>query len=96
MHSELCPVCKGSGVIQQYPINDSTNGQPSVKLCHACNGRGYLYVPDASDYYPPYQPYPPSDGNTPWTITWTCYIDNIKYIWKYNEQNKSWYVQCTP
>jgi hypothetical protein len=52
MHSELCPVCKGSG-----KINDIT--------CHGCNGKGWVEVKNGESYtftYPltfPSFPQPP-------------------------------------
>ena len=39
-HAESCPVCHGSGKIDQ---NDST---ASTKPCHGCHGLGWVTVHD--------------------------------------------------
>jgi hypothetical protein len=107
MHVELCPVCKGSGVIQLLPTNDFTNAQPSTKPCHACDGRGYLYVPDASDYWKPYvPPYQPDNPYYPdrWTVTWdVIYHKDAKSqsfdvntcTFYYNNNSKRVELHCT-
>ena len=75
MHSELCPVCHGTGEVDRAAF-DSTD--TSKKPCHGCNGRGWVevkddkgptvypvlpktpwIVPDPLPYVPPYEPYVP-------------------------------------
>ncbi len=79
MHSEICPVCKGTG-----KIFDKTN-TTAFKTCYGCGGKGWVEIRDdsgwAQPWYPnpnpwPYNPYP----LTPWYpptgpyyyITYTC------------------------
>ena len=42
-HSEVCPVCKGVGMVyeQGYSITSA-----SRVTCHGCNGAGWVIVPD--------------------------------------------------
>lgn len=35
MHSEKCPVCNGFGTLKYGEI-----------VCHACEGKGYIFVPN--------------------------------------------------
>lgn len=64
-HSELCPVCKGSGkIIKDNP--STTSNIPSTEICHGCNGLGWVTVQDNNQqmfpvpYYPlPYYPWAP-------------------------------------
>ena len=39
MHSELCPVCEGSGQWWDPQTN-------KVRTCHGCGGLGWVAVPD--------------------------------------------------
>lgn len=42
MHAEICPVCKGKGlIVDEY----STSSWPT-KTCHGCGGSGWVTVPD--------------------------------------------------
>ena len=81
MHSELCPVCKGKGKIPN-DLSEGSTTAPYEKTCHACNGVGYILVPDEHPYWPePYYPpqpyYPPFyidpnyiDPNIVWCFLW--------------------------
>ena len=78
-HSEICPVCGGSGKITKD--DNTTAGRREVK-CHGCNGNGWITV--GIDYPPPHYPptypiYPvnPYVPYTPWEpykITWRVRI----------------------
>ena len=55
-HSEICPVCQGSGryrkVIDPNCIGykDTSIGLCSYEtICHGCNGKGWVVVPDVND-----------------------------------------------
>lgn len=37
--AQKCPVCNGFGTLKYGSI-----------LCHACEGRGYILIPDQKDY----------------------------------------------
>lgn len=44
MKTEVCPVCKGSGIYKEY-FNYSINTAPDIqKTCHGCNGKGWIVV----------------------------------------------------
>lgn len=46
-HSEICPVCKGSGKYRQYPTTDLTVQVSYIEtVCHGCSGTGWIVVPD--------------------------------------------------
>ena len=74
MHAEQCPVCYGKGVVPDEIGMGSTAS--ATKTCHACQGRGYIFVPDPTDMYPtipepqpwPWYPYFPTPP--PYYITW--------------------------
>lgn len=38
-HAELCPVCKGTGKVNE-------------KECHGCQGKGWIEIGDSIPYYP--------------------------------------------
>lgn len=43
-HSEICPVCKGTGKYKEY-----TNYSCSIyseHTCHGCNGKGWVTIND--------------------------------------------------
>ena len=63
MHSEICPVCHGEGTI---PVIGMTTSTDPRKTCHACNGAGYILVPDEHPYWP--EPYYPPQPFTPFYI----------------------------
>jgi len=49
MHSEICPVCLGTGMINEdksVPI-----GIGILVQCHGCLGSGWVVVPDDFEYY---------------------------------------------
>ena len=66
-HSEICPVCKGKGKLEDKP-------------CHGCAGLGWITIQDNnSQWYPVYPSYPVYPG-WPWSPpidpyqpTWTCH-----------------------
>ena len=45
-HSEICPVCNGTGLYKEYLDYVSTTGPVSVRTCHGCNGKGWVTVND--------------------------------------------------
>lgn len=49
-HSEICPVCKGKGHIEDYDNNRLTDTTvPITKInytCNGCSGKGWVVVPD--------------------------------------------------
>jgi hypothetical protein len=60
-HSELCPVCKGSGVFDG-------------RTCHGCGGSGWVTVHDGVKYAPPICPkWPPDYPAYPTYPTWPYY-----------------------
>lgn len=48
-HAEICPVCKGSGKLE-----DITPIDIREKSCHGCNGKGWVTVESLYPY--PYYP----------------------------------------
>ena len=46
-HAERCPVCYGQG---KLPLGDSNTTAPIEKICHGCNGSGWIVVPDNQTY----------------------------------------------
>ena len=50
-HAERCPVCYGQG---KLPLGDSktttTITAPIEKICHGCNGSGWIVVSDDQTY----------------------------------------------
>lgn len=47
-HSELCPVCRGEGVIKT-PLREAITTADLQKTCHGCKGLGYIIVDDGDD-----------------------------------------------
>lgn len=45
-HAEICPVCGGSGQLQDYCNVGSAGTNIGYKTCHACQGDGWVVVPD--------------------------------------------------
>ena len=79
MHSEICPVCKGSG---QY----------KGKKCHGCDGKGWVALSDEGinkEYVPvpyetqPYRPYIPWESEptpvSPWVAPWEPWKYKVTY-----------------
>lgn len=55
-HSEICPVCKGTGKIREYNSSFSPFGfnynsgfNFAEKVCHGCQGKGWVTVTDIND-----------------------------------------------
>jgi len=71
VHSEICPVCKGTGKYKKELKDVCTLKE---ETCHGCNGRGWVEV-GRDDYWFPRPngvpsstvPYVPPQ---PWIITW--------------------------
>ena len=66
----ICPVCSGAGEVKDYTIDSTTSTTVHMKLCHGCNGKGWVEVNDSglapADPYPccpnfPYVPYYPKE-----------------------------------
>jgi DnaJ-class molecular chaperone len=53
-HAELCPVCKGSGQVQD---NNESGTSIIYKTCHGCKGNGWIVVPGEPEK-------PQSESNT--------------------------------
>lgn len=84
-HAEICPVCKGSGKLKNYPDLD----QPSTTVpapdvtCHGCGGCGWVTV---GVDYPPVSPCPgwiPPWPPNPYPIYW----DTGTYTWDGGSQS---------
>ena len=45
-HAERCPACGGTGTFESHSDYAISTTVPLVLACHACNGRGYIIVPD--------------------------------------------------
>jgi DnaJ-class molecular chaperone len=45
-HAERCPVCNGTGKLQNKSYSTSSAFSPTT--CHGCNGKGWIKV---SDHY---------------------------------------------
>lgn len=57
-HTEVCPVCNGTGKIKWWnkdysPFGfESTSGHSFIeKTCHGCQGKGWVTVQDINDIY---------------------------------------------
>jgi len=89
MHSEICPICLGSGKI-------ACECGSGTKVCHGCNGRGWVEVSDS--YWYPYNPYPyiwPSTDTDPYkwvnTSSYTVSNDDNSNVWvtiKFSKKKK--------
>lgn len=60
MKAQLCPVCKGSGVVSIlgysydiYEISVTGGTGQQTKLCHGCDGKGWVQVRDFGDFIDP-------------------------------------------
>ena len=47
MKAVICPVCKGSGVIN-IEVEGSATG-PYMKTCHGCSGKGWVEISDVDE-----------------------------------------------
>jgi len=46
-HTEMCPVCQGTGRVQENGLS----GTEIIEVdCHGCNGRGWVVVDDNMTY----------------------------------------------
>ena len=80
-HAETCPVCKGSGELFMksdgiYVSADQMPTTMKTKICHGCDGKGWVEVGrDDPPVVVPIQSWPPPGPTTypPYTITW-CYL----------------------
>lgn len=45
-HAEVCPVCNGSGKYKEYSyFREQTTSQNYIeKVCHGCQGKGWISV----------------------------------------------------
>jgi len=50
-HSEICPVCRGSGKYKETWNYGTTTGASYETVCHGCNGKGWVVVDDQTYYY---------------------------------------------
>ncbi len=41
-HSEICPICNGSGQYKEY--SNYTSYTYIQRTCHGCNGKGWITV----------------------------------------------------
>lgn len=44
MHSEVCPLCGGTGLYKEYQNYSSITYLS--KTCHGCKGKGWISVPN--------------------------------------------------
>lgn len=58
MHSEICPVCQGKGLIPAVDVGDPMDDHDR-KPCHGCNGKGWVEINDCRLHYIPF-------GDPPW------------------------------
>ena len=53
MKAQKCPVCNGTGKYKELLFNDTlaTTSNPYIeRLCHGCNGKGWIVVPEEAKY----------------------------------------------
>jgi len=50
-HAEKCPICEGSGRLPLPVEMGTTASRPYDKLCHGCDGKGWVEVQD-EDLFP--------------------------------------------
>lgn len=46
-HAEICPVCEGTGKYKEHYNFVSTTNAWTEKICHGCDGKGWVTVQDA-------------------------------------------------
>ena len=69
--AELCPICKGVGRIQ-VDRDNTTTAPMEEKICHGCDGKGWIEI-GGGDYPPaPYWPCYPNPWQPMPTYTITC------------------------
>lgn len=51
MKADLCPLCKGKGMIVVpiqtpciYPTPHTSGNKPNERICHMCKGKGFVEV----------------------------------------------------
>lgn len=49
-HAEICPVCMGKGTYPTARPETSTAVTDTEKVCHGCDGKGWVTVETASKY----------------------------------------------
>jgi len=47
-HSEVCPVCRGRGIVEAHPEWQTDINASTPKPCHGCGGLGWVSVQDES------------------------------------------------
>lgn len=49
MHSEICPVCNGTGKYRKPADPSDTNAMNPEEICNGCSGLGWIQVADEMD-----------------------------------------------
>lgn len=82
MHSEICPICKGKGLIpENYPVPMFSDPSEKLKVCHGCGGLGWVEVNDSYWIWPYTQPYE-------WDTTGTSNNDNVIISFEFSKKKK--------
>lgn len=42
--AQLCPVCKGEGIIKNNNYSTTSSNIPITKTCHGCDGKGWVTI----------------------------------------------------
>lgn len=51
-HSEICPICNGSGKYKIYEIHHDISTECFAEYtCHGCGGKGWIIVEDKQPDY---------------------------------------------
>ena len=56
MHSEICPICHGTGRVEVMPSPDASDASLMEQTCHGCSGVGWVAVPDEVESDTPDRP----------------------------------------